>query len=338
MERIEYEYMYFDTLKEDHVDPKKPLCLENQSLDFSFCDLTDVVSLKKKEPRAGKRKQIIDSDNEEEKKQDPNKSPAKVEDLKVDEEKEKENKGDYAGEGQKKTTVKTSHHTPAVNSVLQTNNISLINNTDRGGPRIGNMDMIPLGASGKAGEETKNEGTRKKVVKKVCRTLLLNNNEIRTIDRLLPTLEMVMNFPSKLKWLDLSFNYLTKIEEDILSFPELKTLYLHGNYIYQLDEVKKLAELPELISLTLHGNPIEQISGYRLYVLGIIYSRNEKLRKLDSVVITRKEQEACYVWNEHLHKRKTRFPQLEDSKIKKPPQKDEEQKNGDKKNTNTADN
>ena len=64
MERIEYEYIYFDTLKEDHVDPKLPITLENQALDFSFWDLTDIISLKKKEPRAGKRKQIVDSDNE----------------------------------------------------------------------------------------------------------------------------------------------------------------------------------------------------------------------------------------------------------------------------------
>lgn len=62
---MEYDYMYFPTLKDDHKDPKLPVTIENQSLDFSFCELTDVVSLKKKEPRAGKRKPIQDSDNEE---------------------------------------------------------------------------------------------------------------------------------------------------------------------------------------------------------------------------------------------------------------------------------
>lgn len=58
--------MYYDTLKIDHVDPKQPLILENKSLDFSFCELSDVVSLKKKDPRSGTRKPIVDSDNEEE--------------------------------------------------------------------------------------------------------------------------------------------------------------------------------------------------------------------------------------------------------------------------------
>mmetsp|Transcript_19814 Transcript_19814/g.22122 ORF Transcript_19814/g.22122 Transcript_19814/m.22122 type:complete len:164 (-) Transcript_19814:14-505(-) len=148
---------------------------------------------------------------------------------------------------------------------------------------------------------------------------------------LLPTLEFVMNCPSRLKWLDLSFNYLTKIEPDILNFPELKTLYLHGNYIHQLEEVSKLGELGDLITLSLHGNPIEQIPGYRLYVIGIMYSQHLNFKKLDSVIITNKEDEESYVWNENLHGRRKRFPKLEDSKIKKPPQKEEDGKNGEKK-------
>lgn len=46
--------------------------------------------------------------------------------------------------------------------------------------------------------------------------------------------------PSKLEWLDLSYNYLENIESEILKFKNLKTLYLHGNYIQNLEEVKKL--------------------------------------------------------------------------------------------------
>lgn len=274
-------------------------------------------------------------------KQDNSKLPKQLagEEGKAEEEKDKDNKGDYTGEGQKgKTVIKTSHHTPTVVSVLQQSNIPLINNNDRAGPRIGNMDLVQLGTAGKQGEENKKEGKRKKVIKKVCRTLLLNNNEIRTINSLLPTLELVMNAPSKLKWLDLSFNYLTKIEPEILNFPELKTLYLHGNYISSLEEVRKLSELPDLISLTLHGNPIEQIPGYRMDVVGVMYSKYLSLKKLDSVVITRKEQEGCYVWNKYLHEKRTHFAKLEESKIKKPPQKEEEAKNGDKKAANVLEN
>lgn len=106
--------------------------------------------------------------------------------------------------------------------------------------------------------------------------------------------------PSRLEWLDLSYNYLTKIENEILEFPNLKTLYLHGNYIQNLEEVKKLQDLPYLQTLTLYGNSIEQIKGYRLYVLGMMYEKYETLKKLDSVLITRKEFDSVIVWNERL--------------------------------------
>jgi Leucine-rich repeat (LRR) protein len=70
-------------------------------------------------------------------------------------------------------------------------------------------------------------------------------------------LDVVMFNPARLEWLDLSYNYLEKIEPEILKFPFLKTLYLHGNYISNLDEVRKLSDLPYLQTLSLYGNSIE---------------------------------------------------------------------------------
>jgi len=43
----------------------------------------------------------------------------------------------------------------------------------------------------------------------------------------------------------------------VTDFPCLKTLYLHGNYILNLEEIRKLNTLPELHTLTLYGNPME---------------------------------------------------------------------------------
>ena len=80
----------------------------------------------------------------------------------------------------------------------------------------------------------------------MCTSLFLNNNEIRTIVNLRTTLDTVMWNPYNLEWLDLSYNYLEKIEPEILQFPNLKTLYLHGNYIQNLEEVRKLQDLPYL--------------------------------------------------------------------------------------------
>jgi Leucine-rich repeat (LRR) protein len=62
---------------------------------------------------------------------------------------------------------------------------------------------------------------------------------------------------NKLLWIDLSYNYLETIEDEILKFPNLKTLFLHGNYIANLEEARKLSGLTQLASLTLYGNPIE---------------------------------------------------------------------------------
>jgi hypothetical protein len=149
-------------------------------------------------------------------------------------------------------------------------------------------------------EDTKVEAQRKKKVISVCAGLFLNNNEIRSVLGLRDILTSVMYHPSRLEWLDLSYNYLETIEPEILQFPCLKNLSLHGNYILQLDEVKKLADIPSLQNLTLYGNPLEQVKGYRLFVLGIMFSKWETLKRLDTVLITRMEFDGVLVWNERL--------------------------------------
>ena len=63
---------------------------------------------------------------------------------------------------------------------------------------------------------------------------------------------------NNLLWIDLSYNHLEWIEEEIVqNFSQLRTLYLHGNYILNLEEVKKLNQMPDLHTLTLYANPIE---------------------------------------------------------------------------------
>jgi Leucine-rich repeat (LRR) protein len=87
---------------------------------------------------------------------------------------------------------------------------------------------------------------------------------------------------NKLQWIDLSYNYLERIEDVVVTdFPHLRVLYLHGNYILNLEEVRKLNTLPELHTLTLYGNPMEQIDNYRMWVLGVMYLQSESLKKLD---------------------------------------------------------
>ena len=84
------------------------------------------------------------------------------------------------------------------------------------------------------------EAKRKKNVHVYCTSLFLQNNELRTVTNLRHTLNFVMWYPERLEWLDLSYNYLERIDPELLEFPYLKSLYLHGNYISNLDEVRKL--------------------------------------------------------------------------------------------------
>ena len=96
-------------------------------------------------------------------------------------------------------------------------------------------------------EDGKEETQRKKDIEYHVNSVLLNNNEIRELKGLYDTLkDYVLYDIDKLQWLNLSYNYLIKIDEDICNFTNLKTLQLQGNYIADLEEVKKLSRMTTL--------------------------------------------------------------------------------------------
>ena len=57
--------------------------------------------------------------------------------------------------------------------------------------------------------------------------------------------------------------------------------------------MKKIDKLT-LNSLTLHGNPVEQITNFRLFLIGTIKS----VKKLDNVLISKKERDNARVYIE----------------------------------------
>ena len=204
------------------------------------------------------------------------------------------------------------------------------------------------GMGGRKQEEGGEEASRKKEVVLHVNALLLNNNCLRDLNGFYSTLcDYVLYEPDRLQWLNLSYNYLVKIDKEILKFQGIKSLQLHGNFVKDLEEVRKLNLLPELQTLTLNGNPIEEIKGYRLYVLGMLYQNSETLRRLDSVVVTKNEFDSVLVWNQKLLLQYNVLPDpkkpIEDkrkeqelfmkhmkrlkpsSPIRKPPPKDEEE-------------
>jgi hypothetical protein len=87
-----------------------------------------------------------------------------------------------------------------------------------------------------------------------------------------------------LQWVDLSHNYLMKLDYDFTDFPSLKTLYLHCNYLHSFEELIKLAQLKDLKNFTIHGNSLTAVGNFRLLVISIL----PQLKKLDSVLISKK--------------------------------------------------
>ena len=131
-------------------------------------------------------------------------------------------------------------------------------------------------------EDTKVETKKKIVVQEETRSLFLQNNRIPSICDLASILEDVMWNSNRLLWMDLSNNHLKEIDEDLgAHFPELKTLYLHGNYIQDMSQITRFAKLEDLQTITLYGNPIEHIKNYRLIALNVLYQSLTNLRKFD---------------------------------------------------------
>lgn len=135
---------------------------------------------------------------------------------------------------QKKDLTIKNHSIPQINTILANHSISL---------QATKNGML----GGRKPEDGKEEAQKKKEINFVVNTILLNNNEIRDLNLFWTTLsESVLHEPERLQWLNLSYNYLIKIDSEILKFPQLKSLQLHGNFIADLEEVRKLNDLSTL--------------------------------------------------------------------------------------------
>ncbi|KYO49167.1 leucine-rich repeat-containing protein 51 isoform X2 [Alligator mississippiensis] len=126
----------------------------------------------------------------------------------------------------------------------------------------------------------------------LTRAVRLNNNTLNELTDLGPALELLLENPEELSWLDLSFNDLPTIDPILTTYRNLHCLQLHANSIQGLGEVDKLAVLPHLRSLTLHGNPIEEEKGYRSYVLSTL----PQLKSFDFSAVTKQDRSTAAIW------------------------------------------
>ena len=74
-----------------------------------------------------------------------------------------------------------------------------------------------------------------------------------------------------------------------------------------MKEIVKLQSIPLLRSFTIHGNPIENITNFRLYIIGYLIN----LKKIDTVLVSKKERDNANVW---IHKfRNVSLPFVKDA-------------------------
>ncbi|XP_076832824.1 leucine-rich repeat-containing protein 51 isoform X2 [Brachyhypopomus gauderio] len=125
------------------------------------------------------------------------------------------------------------------------------------------------------------------------RALRLNNNIISDLAGLNDMLSAVFVEPTRLAWIDLSFNDISHIHPVLTELVELRMLYLHGNSVCNLSEVDKLGVLPLLHTITLHGNTIENERNYRGHVISTL----PHLKMMDFSAITKQERAMASIWH-----------------------------------------
>ena len=152
-------------------------------------------------------------------------------------------------------------------------------------------------------KETEQPGKRsssrpKLYLKEQVRSIKFNNNEINTWigfdEALKNAIETDTVKSTDLQFLDCSFNQLQTIGSCLEKYDKIRVLYLHGNKIANLKDVKRLRNLKEIQKLTLHGNPIEEKKNYRKYVTCMLPT----LKQLDFTPITLQDRKQAQVWME----------------------------------------
>ncbi|XP_058807068.1 leucine-rich repeat-containing protein 51-like [Phymastichus coffea] len=101
-------------------------------------------------------------------------------------------------------------------------------------------------------------------------SLWLSNNVFSSCAGLDNLAKHFLEDPTELRWLDLAYNRIGDLDDELLKFKNLTILYLHGNLLSDMKSIVKLRSLTNLRNLTLHGNPIEQMPAYRRYIVAIL--------------------------------------------------------------------
>lgn len=137
------------------------------------------------------------------------------------------------------------------------------------------------------------EVTGKKGKLEEVKAIRLGNNMIKSLKIIVsPSLTNLIDI-TKLVWIDLSFNQISKIPDNFSEeLPNVTTIYMQANQVSRLSEIKKFSGFKDLKSLTLFGNPIEEHKHYRNMVLHSC----SKLAQFDMSPVTSTERKRCEIW------------------------------------------
>ncbi|KAI8803228.1 hypothetical protein BJ742DRAFT_829728 [Cladochytrium replicatum] len=122
----------------------------------------------------------------------------------------------------------------------------------------------------------------------------ISNNHLQSLSTLPIVLSKLLPDLTALTWIDVSFNNLTRIDDSLLSLPNLRGIYLHANNLSTLADIPKLVALSHLRTLTLHGNLLLEAAAakisnggtYRKFVIAAL----PQLRHLDFGAITKMDR------------------------------------------------
>jgi len=140
-------------------------------------------------------------------------------------------------------------------------------------------------------DETDDEETL--VVQYYTSNVKLSNNLLADCSHLISQLKtVVVEACQKITILDLSFNQIPAVPNEITELVNLHVVYLHANAIKEIDEVNKLKPLKFLYAISLNGNPIENRKNYRFHVLWLL----PKLKTLDFTSFSKRDRETVKVY------------------------------------------
>ncbi|XP_050423178.1 leucine-rich repeat-containing protein 51-like [Adelges cooleyi] len=127
----------------------------------------------------------------------------------------------------------------------------------------------------------------------MCNAWRMNNNRLTNIRGIVSTAFNLLDRPEHLTWLDLSFNKITHLTNEIAMFPSLRVLYLHSNLLAEFELcLRHLVQIGSLYSLTLHDNLLDKDVNYR----NKIVLRLKQIELLDFTRINEEERKRVHFY------------------------------------------